>query len=292
MSLWTDVAGLAFKQEFYDVKGVRTRVIEAGQGEPFIFLHGAGGHAETFMRNMAAHARHMRVMSVDMMGHGYTDAPDIEYTMDTLVEHIANLVDTLGYDKVSIGGVSLGGMVSAWYAIKHPERVKKLSLVTSLLMTRDEAGKNDLKDALSRTKKATGELSREAVRHRLAWLMHEPDKSVTEELVDVRWGIYSQPGRARIIERIASIVLNGIIDDDWATTWSHPDNMRAIQCPTLLTWSRYNPGLTAERAALGMQSIPNARMEILDNSAHWPHWEEADKFNRFHIEFLTGKKQP
>lgn len=289
MTMWTDMAGLPFKQAFYDAKGIRTRVIEAGAGEPFIFLHGTGGHAETFMRNFAAHARHMRVISADMIGHGYSDAPDIEYTMDTLVEHLANLVDALGYKSVSVGGVSLGGMVAAWYAIRHPERVKKLSLVTALLMTRDTAGKSELKDVLQRTRKATGELTREAVRSRLAWLMHEPDRSVTEELVDVRYAIYSQPGRAKIIERISNIIIGGIADDAWAERWSNPESMRAIKCPTLLTWSRHNPGLTAERAAQGMRRIADARMEVLEHSAHWPHWEEAEKFNEFHIEFLTGR---
>jgi len=289
MTMWTDVAGLPFKQAFYDAKGIRTRVIEAGEGEPFIFLHGTGGHAETFLRNLAPHARQMRVIAADMIGHGYTDAPDIEYTMDTLIDHLANLIDALGFDTVSVGGVSLGGMIAAWYAIRYPQRVKKLSLVTALLMTRDNAGKGDLKDALDRSKKATGELTRDAVRSRLAWLMHEPEKSVTEELIDVRHGIYAQPGRARIIGRISDIILGGVMDDAWAARWSNPESMRDIKCPTLLTWSRYNPGLTAARAAEGMKRIPNARMEILEHSAHWPHWEEAEKFNQFHIKFLTGR---
>jgi len=286
MSIWTDVAGLEFRQAYYDAKGIRTRVIEAGAGHPFIFLHGTGGHAETFMRNMAAHAPHMRVISMDMVGHGYTDAPDIEYSMDTLIDHLHSLINALGLEQVSVGGVSLGGMIAAWYAIKHPERVRKLSLVTGLLMKRDPAGKRDLQDVLKRTQKATTEITRESVRSRLAWLMHEPEKNVTEELVDIRHAIYAQPGRAQIIERISQLVIGGTIDDTWADQWSNPESMRGIRCPTLLTWSRYNPGLTPERAREGMAFISDARMVILENSAHWPHWEEAEEFNRFHVEFL------
>lgn len=287
MTMWTELAGLPFRQTFYDAKGIRTRVIEAGEGEPFLFLHGTGGHAETFLRNMKAHAAHMRVISVDCLGHGYTDAPDVDYSMEMLVDHLANLVDALGFKTVSVGGVSMGGMISAWYAIKHPERVKKLSMVTALLMTRTQQGKGDLQDALNRTSKATSELSREAVRSRLRWLMHE-DKSVTEELVDVRYNIYAQPGRAKMIQRVSNVVIGGVIDDAWAARWSAPEHMKGIKCPTLLTWSRHNPGLTVERATEGMKHIPNARMEILENSAHWPHWEEPEKFNKFHIDFLTA----
>jgi 2-hydroxy-6-oxonona-2,4-dienedioate hydrolase len=84
MTMWTELSGLPFKQTFYDAQGIRTRVIEAGEGEPFIFIHGTGGHAETFLRNFKAHAARMRVISIDAIGHGHTDAPDIEYSIDVL----------------------------------------------------------------------------------------------------------------------------------------------------------------------------------------------------------------
>ncbi len=289
MTMWTELAGLPFKQTFYDAKGIRTRVIEAGEGEPFIFIHGTGGHAETFLRNFKAHAAKMRVISIDAIGHGYTDAPDIEYSMEVLIEHIANLVDAMGLKQVSMGGVSMGGMLSCWYAIKYPERVKKITLVTGMLMTRTDQGKGDLQDALKRTARATSELSRDAVRARLAWLMHEPGKSVTDELVDVRQAIYAQPGRGAVLQRIADVVVGGVIDDAWAKKWSNPEAMRAIKCPTLVVWTRHNPGLTAERAAEGMKCIPDARMVVLENSGHWPHWEEPEEFDRHNIAFLTGK---
>lgn len=286
MTMWTDVAGLGYRQCYYQAGPIRTRVIEAGTGEPFIFLHGTGGHAESFLRNLSSHAQFFRVLLVDMVGHGYSEAPDVEYSMETLVQHLADFVDTLGCGKVMIGGGSLGGMVAAWYAIRYPHRVKRLTLVTALLMTRDDEGKAQLRDAHERSRRTTDEVSREAVRSRLGWLMHEPSKSVTEELVEVRYRIYKQEGRAAIIRRISDLAFGGVVDDSWAAKWSSPEHMRGIQCPTLVVWSRHNPGLTAERAAKGMAYIPNARMVVLENSGHWPQWEEPEAFDRAHIPFL------
>lgn len=286
MTMWTDVAGLEYRQCYYQAGPIRTRVIEAGSGAPFLFLHGTGGHAESFLRNLSSHAKHFRVLLIDMVGHGYSDAPDVEYSMDTLIQHLADFVDALGYDKVMIGGGSLGGMVAAWYAIRYPHRVKKLSLVTALLMNRDEQGKAQLRDAHERSHRTTEEVSRAAVQSRLGWLMHEPSKSVTDELVEVRYRIYKQEGRAAIIRRISDLAFGGVVDDSWAAKWSSPEHMRGIQCPTLLVWSRFNPGLTAERAAQGMAYIPNARMTILEDSAHWPQWEEPAAFDSVHIPFL------
>jgi len=286
MSIWTDLLGQEVSQRFYDVKGVRTRVIEAGRGEPLIFLHGTGGHAEAYTRNIAAHAAHFRVLAVDMVGHGFSDAPDIEYNIDAYVTHLGNLIEMLGAKQVCLSGESLGGMVSAWYAIRNPERVRKLVLNTGMLMERDEAGRAQLRDAMERSKRASGELTRETIRGRLAWLMADPDKSVTDELVECRFRIYSQPGRAAILGRINAHMFGGLIDDDWTERWSNSERMREIRCPTLVVWSRHNPGLTAERAAIGKAKIPDARMVVLEHSAHWPQWEEPEEFNRIHLEFL------
>jgi len=286
MSIWTDLEDLDFRQTWHDVGGARTRVIEAGAGEPLIFLHGAGGHAEAFSRNLAAHAKHFRVLAVDMLGHGYTDAPDVPYNIATLVKHLGTLIDQLGFDKVSLSGVSLGGIVATHYAIQNPARVRKLALVTSLLMLRDEQGKKEMEDALQRSRKATGTPTRETVRARLAWLMHEPDKSVTEELVDVRFRIYSKPANARAMRAVADEVVAGLLDDDWARKWSNQESLRGLRCPTFLVWSRHNPGLSPERAALALDYIPDGRMVVFEDSGHWPQWEEHERFNREHLAFL------
>ena len=53
-----------------------------------------------------------------------------------------------------------------------------------------------------------------------------------------------------------------------------------------MLWSRHNPGLTAERAAIGAKELANYKMVVLENSAHWPQWEEADAFNKIHCDFM------
>jgi 2-hydroxy-6-oxonona-2,4-dienedioate hydrolase len=287
MTIWTDIMGIDIAQRFVPVKGVRTRVLEAGRGEPLVLLHGTGGHAEAYARNMAAHAEHFHVYAIDMVGHGYTDAPELEYTIDDFVRHLGEFLDAMGIETAMISGESLGAMVGAWFAIRNPARVKKLVMNTGLLMSRTAEGKKQLADLLERSKKAAGGLTREAVRTRLEWLMNDPQKSLTDELVEVRYAIYSQPGRAPVMARIARSIAGGLQDDAWVARWSEARHMRDIRCPTLVLWSGHNPGLNAERATLGAKEIPNHRVAILEDSGHWPQWEQADDFNRLHIDFLS-----
>ena len=288
MSIWTELGGLPFEQTFRDVKGVRTRSTEAGEGEVVILLHGTGGHAEAYGRNIKRHAGHFRTISLDMIGHGYSDAPDIDYQMDTFVEHLHDFVDTIGADRVSISGESLGGMIAALFAIKYPERTRRIVMNTGLLMNREEKDRVGLRDLLERTRKATGELTKDAVRQRMLWLMHDPE-NLSEELVDTRYAIYSQPGRAPVSRKIMEMVAGGLLDDAWVEKYANPEYMRKIACPAMILWSRYNPGLQVENAAKGLPYLQNGRLVVMEHSSHWPQWEEAEAFDQTQIDFFLGR---
>lgn len=285
MTIWTELMGVAFRQTFYTAKGARIRALEAGDGPALIFLHGTGGHAEAYVRNLEAHAKHFHVYAIDMIGHGYSDAPDLDYGMQVYVDYLVAFLDAIGARKAHISGESLGATVAAWFALQHPDRVEKIVMNTGMLIPPDEEGAQELRDLLERSRKATDTPDREAIRARLRWLMHE-DKSVTEELVDVRLQIYSQPGRAAVIRRITEQSIGTILDENLRKKWYDPELLKRIKCPTLVLWTRYNPGQTVPLAERGTKLIPNAELVILENSAHWPQWEEPEAFNRAHLGFL------
>jgi len=284
-SIWNTLQGVEFKQTYIDAGGIRTRSITAGEGPVLIFLHGTGGHAEAYLRNIEAHAEHFTVHAIDMVGHGYTDMPDIDYSPQHYVDHLLAFVDAIGADKVHISGESLGAQVAAWFALQHPERVNKIVMNTGILLPPDAAGKKDLQDLLDRSRKATGTPDREAIRMRLCWLVHE-DHSVTEELITARKMIYDQPGRAAVIRQIAEQSIGALLDAEIAEKWNNPKLLTELTVPTLVLWTRYNPGQLVPLAEEGAALIPDAELIVLQNSAHWPQWEEPEEFNRVHIAYL------
>ena len=89
-SVWSDLQGVAFSQGYLDAGGVRTRYLHAGdQDKPaLVLLHGSGGHAEAYVRNLEAHAEHFSTWSIDMLGHGYTDKPGHPLEIRHYVDHL------------------------------------------------------------------------------------------------------------------------------------------------------------------------------------------------------------
>jgi 2-hydroxy-6-oxonona-2,4-dienedioate hydrolase len=286
-TIWPRLLGAAFKQHYYKAGKYRTRALESGAGEPLILLHGTGGHAEAYIDNLLPHAEHFRTVAIDMLGHGYTDKPDgIEYTIDDYADHVVSVMDALGTQRASISGESLGAMVASWVAIKYPDRVNKIVLNTGILARPDPKGAEELEDLRSRSVAATDALSIESIRKRMEWLVLDP-KSMPEEMIHIRHRIYSQPGVAARMKQILLKVLEMVLQPE-GERYFDPANLQRIQCPTLVLWTRHNPGQSWELARSAAAHIPQSQFNIMEDCAHWPQFERPDEFNRIHIDFLLS----
>ncbi len=114
---------------------VQLSVIDAGRsaGErTLLFLHGFGGFAGQWEQQLVEFSDRHRVVAVDLRGHGLSDHPNSQYTMDEIVGDIERVVEALQLpEKFVVLGHSFGGAIAATYATKHPDRVERLILVST-----------------------------------------------------------------------------------------------------------------------------------------------------------------
>jgi pimeloyl-ACP methyl ester carboxylesterase len=287
-SIWLDLMGSGVAERFYDVDGVRTRVLEAGEGPLLLLLHGTGGHAETYCRNLGPLSRHFRVCAVDLVGHGLSDRPSLDYTLDDFAGHVIGLIDALGAERAHISGESLGAMVAAWAAITRPERVDRVVMNTGTLARPDQPGQAQLDDLERRTHAlARDGVSRDAVRHRMNWLVADPAR-MTDEMIDCRLRIYQQPGMLDSVATIMSRVI-GMLRGDHGDEYIAPGVLSRLRRPTLVLWTEDNPGQSTELARRASAAIPDGRFEVLTDCAHWPQFERPEVFNDRHLEFLRER---
>jgi len=132
-SVWSDLQGVAFDQGYADAAGIRTRYLHAGAADKpgLVFLHGTGGHAEAYTRNLGAHAPHFNTYAIDLLGHGFTEKPDYDYEISRYIAHLLGFIDAVGIGRVSLSGESLGGWIAGAFAVAHPDRVDRLVLNTA-----------------------------------------------------------------------------------------------------------------------------------------------------------------
>jgi 3-oxoadipate enol-lactonase len=78
--------------------------------------------------NVAALARHFRVLRYDTRGHGGSDAPPGAYSLDRLGRDVLELMDRLDIRRAHFLGLSLGGYIGQWLGVRAPERIERLIL--------------------------------------------------------------------------------------------------------------------------------------------------------------------
>jgi 2-hydroxy-6-oxonona-2,4-dienedioate hydrolase len=140
--------------KWVEADGVRTCYFEAGAGEPLVLIHGGNmGAAEAsvsaacWINNIAPLSRHFRVIAIDRLGQGYTDAPlrDEDYTMAASARHAAALLQVLGLPPAHLVGHSRGAFIATRITLEHPELVRSLCLVsTATLMPLVATNENTL----------------------------------------------------------------------------------------------------------------------------------------------------
>ncbi len=114
---------------------VRLSVIDIHPERPsatLVFVHGFGGNARQWKYQVNAFALTHRVVVPDLRGHGLSDRPKGPYDMDTLVADLEALFQALKVEKpVVLVGHSFGGAIVTEYAVRHPEAVHRLVLIST-----------------------------------------------------------------------------------------------------------------------------------------------------------------
>jgi pimeloyl-ACP methyl ester carboxylesterase len=289
-TFWVDLLGASVR--YVNAGGIRTRCIEAGEGEPLIMLHGAGGHAEAYVKNVLPLSEHFHAWAIDMVGHGFTDNHPTLTGVEATADHVVRFMDAIGADSAYLAGESLGGATSAKIALEHPDRVKKIVYITGAgLQMGEEADKLAApgREAFQRLSAAAlGNPTRETVRDRLGWLFADPEKSITDELNEVRYQIYSRrhgaPPRQQPAGQTGGQQGGAARGVGISLT---PERLREIKCPFFFLWTDHNPSTPWQVAEMAHKEMPGSRFHVIQHAGHWPQYEQTEEFNRLVVEFLT-----
>lgn len=102
-----------------------------GSGEPVLLLHGGLGSTDMFAPVLPAFAKERTVIAIDLQGHGRSLLGDRPIRVQDMADDMAEILDQLDYETVDIVGYSLGGAVALHVAARHPERVRRLVIISA-----------------------------------------------------------------------------------------------------------------------------------------------------------------
>ncbi len=279
-SIWRHLMTTPFRQDYIDVAGIRTRYVEASSRDKpaVIMLHGTAGTWECFAANLGAHAEHFNCYAFDMIGSGFSDKPDIDYEIPVYAEHVRNFMTTMGLERATIIGVSLGAWVACRFAIDHPEMVDKLTLLASSGMMANATTMGSIRSVRTN---AVENPTWETIKGIFTPLIYE-ERNRIPDLVAIRQATYRQPGMKTAMGHILCLQdpdirpRNLISEEDW----------RRLEAPTLVFAAPDDREEYYKTAYRIRDLAKNARVVEVKEVKHWGQFEKPEFFNRTNLAFL------
>ena len=124
-------AAEAAKSGHVKANGIKYYYEVSGKGEPLLLLHGGLGSTSMFAPILPAFTDHRQVIAIDLHGHGRTELGTRKIDLIDIGNDVAVVLDHLGYKQVDVLGYSFGGGVGFRLAVQHPEKVRRLAIVSA-----------------------------------------------------------------------------------------------------------------------------------------------------------------
>lgn len=272
------------QSRFYHSQGLKLHYLDWGNAHlpPLILLHGIQDHAHSWDWVAAALREHWHVIVPDLRGHGDSEwSPDGAYLAPYILQDLAELVDALDSDQVTLVAHSFGGNAAVRFAALYPERVDKLVLVDAMgpsqaaienwektgiaSRTRDWLEKRrrardkskrfaSVDEAAERLRKGNPDLTPEQARYLASHAVRENDDG---------YGWKHDPLLGNFMPEDFAVALSGF--------W------KEINAPTLICWGAksWSPNPAEDGSVAHFSDATNAAFA---EAGHWLHHDQLDAF--------------
>jgi pimeloyl-ACP methyl ester carboxylesterase len=276
----------SFIPETVQIKGQTIFYVRMGDGEPILLIHGFGAGFWVWEKQIEILSRNYRVYALDLIGHGFSDRPKMEYTPETYIYFLRDFMDGLGIERATLVGNSMGGGIAWAVAALFPRRVKKLILVNCVPPDVLNQVRNESFRTLAAVKNvpllpylAIASRNRSSVRRILQECVLE-GRLITPGVLSRQYQLVRIEGTTWVLY---STLMNA------KETSKFKDYLSLIQCPTLLIWGERDLIFPLSVGKMLHRAIKGSLLHIVEKSGHIPMWETPEEVNRIILNFLKGK---
>ncbi|WP_028219928.1 alpha/beta fold hydrolase [Paraburkholderia oxyphila] len=237
--------------------------LEQGSGEPLVLIHGVGMQASAWYPQIDDLSREFRVISVDMPGHGASDALDENADLQQFVQWASEFIEALHAGPVNLAGHSMGSLIAAGVAVTRPDLVKRVAVLNGVYRRTEEA--------------------REAVLQRAAELR---SGTIDVQTPLRRW--FNAEEAQQIAAQKVESWLQSVDLAGYATAYTafargdtvYADGWHSIACPALVLTGSDDPNSTPEMARQMAQAAHAGKAVVIENERHMVNLTAPEEVNR------------
>jgi pimeloyl-ACP methyl ester carboxylesterase len=250
------------------VNGLNIRYFTGGQGEPLVIIHGGGDGARVWLNNAEELSKYYSVYIPDLPGFGRSQSANDRFRLPEFVKFVEDFSSTLGLDSFYLMGHSIGGGIALHYALKFPEKVKGLVLVSSWCLGIEAALWVRLMSypALCRSFGEAGIVISKGIKW-LARLFYAPFKfanPITRVKMDIGMTMITFRGQTTVLR----------------------DRLCELAMPTLLIWGDGDQVVPASHAYAAAELIPDCQLHVFEGCGHSVYKQRVKEFSQLLTRFL------
>ena len=263
-----------------DVDGRAVAVYDTGgEGEPVVLLHGLGTNLAFWRGTIPVlEAEGRRVIALDLPGYGLSDKDGVDGTMGGFATAVAGTMDALGVPEADVVGISMGGQIALTLALDHPDRVRRLALLSpagiETFTEQESAGMKMLVTAAAIANTPEPQVAANIAANFAAY-----DEARDGWILDQRLAVMARSDfQAYAAANAASVA--GMLDGRVY------ERLGEIAMPTLVLYGAgdrlipnpyLHPTLTTEAVAQAARdAMPHAEVEMIDGAGHLVMLEQPE----------------
>jgi 3-oxoadipate enol-lactonase len=248
-------------------------------GEPLLMIHGLGADTRGWAMQKRSLGKQFRLVMVDNRGVGRSDRAEGPYDLEVMATDALAALDHAGYGSAHVIGASMGGIISQVIGVRHPERVRSLTLACTAC--RHFSWRRELLSEWADQAQAYG--MREFVRRNLKWMIGPRSLRRTWPAMAVLGPLAFNVPVSSFVAQIQAIL-------------SIEDSLRAelvdVAAPTLVLCGSQDVLTTQGDSEEIASLIPTAELAVVRGGAHLFMVEQAGSFNRTVGDFLARVTDP
>ena len=283
-SAWLDVDWRKH-QRWVQVAGAPVNVIDIGEGDPLVFIHGLSGSWVNWLENIPHFATSHRVIAMDLPGFGHSPMPVDRISISGYARIVDELLQGLDIDRAVIVGNSMGGFIGAELALQFATRVEKLVLVSAAGLSIEHQRNEPVLRVLERlegfliytggwTATRSETLTRRPrMRRQLMKLVAHRAESLPAPLIAEQIKGSGKPGFVPALDALSDYPIR--------------DRLGEIASPVLVVWGENDRLVPVRDAHEFGRLIPDARVEVWPETGHVAMLERPAAFNALVEHFIA-----
>lgn len=268
------------------VNGLRTFVLDEGEGDPVVFLHGIPTSSFLWRDVVPIVALEHRCIAPDLLGFGFADRPDkADLSPAGQAAFLTGLLDALDIERVALVGHDYGALVACEFLARAPERVSAM-VVTNTSVWLDDWKSSSLSPLRLISTPVIGKVATAAAR---PFMLKQAFRFYTEEtdrLTDEVMAVYWQPftdGFWDVLRRLNEV-------DGMTSTEFHRwrEALYNFTGPGLVAWGANDPTFPPNRGAEIGKLLHDSRTDIFEHANHFIQEDRPEALGRLIVAFLNG----